>query len=152
MLLSQGHEEERYRAMLEKTLRLLQANLPRTIVNLVEVLNVEIAKDLNEGLLCSILHYALCPCAAFPKTAQNEADLKNLTNIYQQVVKNITTAGQFDTKDDFTVVDQPFFRNTYLPTKGSDEPDFSYVSPDCFHLSEKSHSIAATALWNNMVK
>ncbi|XP_055958926.1 phospholipase B1, membrane-associated isoform X2 [Patella vulgata] len=146
-----GHEAERYKAMLEKTLRLLQANLPRTIVNLVEVLNVEIAKDLNKGLACSIVHYALCPCAAFPKTAQDEADLRNLTNIYQQVVKGIATSGQFDTKDDFTVVDQPFFRNTYLPVKdGTDEPDFSFFSPDCFHLSEKGHSTAATALWNNM--
>lgn len=31
------------------------------------------------------------------------------------------------------------------------QPDLSYFSLDCVHLSEKTHSEMATALWNNMV-
>lgn len=30
-------------------------------------------------------------------------------------------------------------------------PDRSYFSPDCFHLSQKAHTLMARALWNNMV-
>lgn len=31
------------------------------------------------------------------------------------------------------------------------QPDRSYFSPDCFHLSQKAHTLMARALWNNMV-
>lgn len=30
-------------------------------------------------------------------------------------------------------------------------PDRSYFSPDCFHLSQRAHTLMARALWNNMV-
>lgn len=30
-------------------------------------------------------------------------------------------------------------------------PDRSYFSPDCFHLSQKAHTVMARSLWNNMV-
>lgn len=31
-------------------------------------------------------------------------------------------------------------------------PDRSYFSPDCFHLSQKAHTLMARSLWNNMVR
>jgi hypothetical protein len=37
-------------------LDILHAKLPRTLVNLVEPINVEIVKELNEGILCAALH------------------------------------------------------------------------------------------------
>lgn len=30
-------------------------------------------------------------------------------------------------------------------------PDRSFFSPDCFHLSQRAHTLMARALWNNMV-
>lgn len=30
-------------------------------------------------------------------------------------------------------------------------PDRSYFAPDCFHLSQKAHTLMARGLWNNMV-
>ncbi|KAK6186521.1 hypothetical protein SNE40_008546 [Patella caerulea] len=146
-----GHEAERYIATMEKTLQILQDNLPRTIVNVVEVLNANIVKKLNKGLICSVVHFFLCKCAAYPKNDVAEQELINMTRLYQTSLHDLAISGKFDTKDDFTVVDQPFFRNTYPPTKaGSDDLDLSYFVPDCFHLSSKGQSNTATALWNNM--
>ncbi|ESP02913.1 hypothetical protein LOTGIDRAFT_111011, partial [Lottia gigantea] len=139
---------ERYKSLLEKTIQILQDSLPRTIINLMEVLNVEITKDLNKGLFCSVIHFTLCGCASYPKNKQDEIDLRNVTRVYQNIVNDIATSGKFE-KDDFTVVDQPLFRNTYLPTVEG-EPDYSYFAPDCFHLSHKGQATAAVALWNNM--
>ncbi|ESP02914.1 hypothetical protein LOTGIDRAFT_111188, partial [Lottia gigantea] len=146
-----GHEAERYVAMLEKTLDTLRTNLPRTIVNVVEVLNVDIVRKLNKGLICTVVHFFLCKCAAFPKTDNDKAELRNMTRRYQTIVHELATSGKYDTTEDFTVVDQPFFRDTYVPRKpGTNDVDLSYFAPDCFHLSEMGHSNAAIALWNNM--
>ena len=37
-------------------LDILHAELPRTLVNLVEPLNIEMLRGLNQGLICSMLH------------------------------------------------------------------------------------------------
>ena len=80
---------------------------------------------------------------------------------------------KYDTKDDFTVVIQPFFLNVELPrdviihiylvyrqtinvdvssiTQENNTIDYSYFAPDCFHFSTKGHKEVAVALWNNMV-
>ena len=38
-----------------------------------------------------------------------------------------------------------------FPPSQDGRPDRSYFTPDCFHLSQKSQSLMARALWNNMV-
>ena len=43
-------------------LDLLHAELPRTLVNLAEPLNMEIVTELNKGLICSTLHLYVIVC------------------------------------------------------------------------------------------
>lgn len=50
------YSADRYRANLIAALNILQAELPRTLVNLVEPINIEIVTELNKGLICSLLH------------------------------------------------------------------------------------------------
>ena len=61
--------------------------------------------------LCSFL----CECAAFPKNQEAERDLVHETDLMQLAVDDIGTSGRYDTRDDFTVITQPFFNKTYLP-------------------------------------
>jgi phospholipase B1 len=68
---------------------------------------------------------------------------------YQQGLNDLVSRGRYDTRDDFTVVLQPFFVNAEIPQNGG-VPDSSYFAPDCFHLSIKGHTEAAKALWQNM--
>ena len=37
------------------------------------------------------------------------------THKYREVVRDLIESGRYDTKDDFTVVIQPFFSETYPP-------------------------------------
>lgn len=145
------YSADRYRANLIAALNILQAELPRTLVNLVEPINIEIVTELNKGLICSLLHLYLCDCAAFPKNKEAEEELIRIRGEYQEVVREIAASGMFDTRDDFTVVYQPFFKDTYPPDQDG-HPDYSFFAPDCFHLSAKAQQAASIALWNNMIE
>ncbi|CAF3934385.1 unnamed protein product [Rotaria sordida] len=129
--------------------RLYNANLPRTLINLVPVLNVTFAKQLKDGnIVCGLLQKSSCPCAAYP-TPEQEDILKEWIPGYQQGLFDLVNTHSYDSRDDFTVVVQPFFIHTELPEKNG-KIDYSYFAPDCFHLSAKGHAVAALSLWNNM--
>jgi len=94
--------------------------------------------------------------------------LDTLTKGYQKGVEDLIATGSYDTKDDFTVVLQPFMKLMKPPLKVRDEKinknktfsshqelfKFSISSlmdPDCFHFSTAGHQIAAIELWNCMM-
>lgn len=54
-------------------------------------------------------------------------------------------------RDDFTINIQPFTRKLEFPTING-ITDYSYMSFDCFHLSQKGYALATVALWNNMLQ
>lgn len=71
---------------------------------------------------------------------------------------------------EFTVNNQPFLINARFPTLPNGKTDFTYMSLDCFHLSQKGYArsnlfhkmslvvddsfffAASNALWNNMLE
>ncbi|CAF3422780.1 unnamed protein product [Rotaria sp. Silwood1] len=147
------HTPEQYLSYVRDTLdKLYEAPLPRTLVNLVLVLDVRGVKDLNSGgFVCQTLHKRTCPCAAFP----TEEEIKILDDYiprYHQILIDLVNSGRYDKRDDFTVVIQPFMAKTKIPLKNNGEIDFSYFAPDCFHFSGKGHAQAALSLWNNMLE
>ncbi|CAF1089174.1 unnamed protein product [Rotaria sordida] len=139
-----------YIGRVRETLELLyNANLPRTLINLVPVLDVRPVKELKNGhIVCEILRQFSCTCAAYP-TKEDAKILDRWIPLYQQGLVDLVNTGRYDGRDDFTVVVQPFFMETKPPQKNG-KIDHSYFSPDCFHFSGKGHSVAALSLWNNM--
>lgn len=53
---------------------------------------------------------------------------------------------------DFAVNVQTFSENVEFPTLPNGDADFTYLSADCFHFSQKGNALAANALWNNMLQ
>jgi len=142
----------RYAANVMSTLDKLHAALPRTFINLVEVLNVEIAQELADNLLCDVIHRYVCNCAANPASPAALEELVKVKDGYQQAMRSLVSSGRYDTRNDFTVVLQPFYKNTYLPRTANGDIDYSYFASDCFHHSEKGQEATGEALWNNMVE
>lgn len=147
-----AYSPQTYVKHIQDTLDYFHANFPKTFVNLVLVLNVTHVKEMNAGgLVCSLLHKNTCPCAAYPK-GNDSVILQQWLNDYKRLAVELVNSGRYDTRDDFTVVVQPFMANTPIPLDESGEIDYSYFAPDCFHFSAKGHSRSALALWNNMLE
>ncbi|XP_071996055.1 phospholipase B1, membrane-associated [Engystomops pustulosus] len=145
-----------YTNNIRRALDILHAQVPRAFVNLVEVMDIYPLREavLDKRVTCpSLITGMLCPCLLNVQTDTEELRmLKNTNNAYQHSLQHFIDSGRYDTREDFTVVLQPFFRHPQIPHLSTGEPDVSYLSPDCFHLSQKAHSQLARKLWNNMLE
>ncbi|EPQ13072.1 Phospholipase B1, membrane-associated [Myotis brandtii] len=150
-----------------KALDILHAEVPRAFVNLVKVLQIVNLRELyyEKKVYCPrLILRNLCPCVL--KYEDNSTELASLVELnkkYQERTHQLVEGGRYDTREDFTVVVQPFFEKVDLPKTpvkkartvekwGAQEglPDSSFFAPDCFHFSKKSHAHSGSALWNNM--
>ncbi|KAL8185593.1 UNVERIFIED_CONTAM: Lysophospholipase 1, partial [Gekko kuhli] len=94
-----------------------------------------------------------CSCILPIKDSSSELlMMSEAVKVYQSSIQKLVETGRYDTQEDFTVVLQPFLRNISLPLLQGGRPDISFFAPDCFHLSQKSHSQLSRALWNNMLQ
>ncbi len=127
-----------YVKFIAEGLDFLQANLPRTFVNLVQSVNITDIRSMNKHI-CAPLHRFLCRCGAYPADAAAEQQLQETIRGYHELTRELVASGRYDARDDFTVVLQPFFEKFGPPRKPNGVVDFSYWAPDCFHFSAKSH-------------
>lgn len=58
-----------------------------------------------------------CRCGAFP--GDNKDELKALVIQYQNGLEDLVDSGRYETRDDFTVVNQPFLSETKIPVNVS---------------------------------
>ncbi|XP_074720943.1 phospholipase B1, membrane-associated [Strix uralensis] len=150
------YSPENYTYNLQIALDILHREVPRAFVNLVTVLSIASLRELHasENNTCpKLLMRILCPCVIKPE--DNSSEFKKLVYFnrrYQERTRQLVESGRYDTTDDFTVVMQPFLMNVNMPKTQEGLPDSSYFAPDCFHFSQKAHSQAARALWNNMLE
>lgn len=78
------------------------------------------------------LHYIsvcslLCKCASFPASEVERQELILETVEYSESVLELLSDGKYDTREDFTVVAQPFFVNQRLPTTSVSLPTTRWV-------------------------
>ncbi|KAJ8727311.1 hypothetical protein PYW07_001430 [Mythimna separata] len=133
----------------------LHKHLPRTIVNLVPVLDVSVSIRVLRPMMCRLMHSLFCTC--FHRQGGNELyDLVRMARLYQKAEVALIDSGRYDSREDFTVVVQPFMRlfNAPLPPTAPLPLVIhqSYITHDCFHFSQKGHALAANLLWNNLLE
>ncbi|KAB1267226.1 Phospholipase B1; membrane-associated [Camelus dromedarius] len=150
------YSPENFVANIGKALDILHAEVPRAFVNLVKVLEIinlrELYQDKNVSCPRLILRN-LCPCVLkFDDNSTELAALIEANKKYQERTHELVESGQYDTREDFTVVVQPFFEKVDMPKTPEGLPDSSFFAPDCFHFSSKAHAHAASALWNSMLE
>nr|XP_033793551.1 phospholipase B1, membrane-associated [Geotrypetes seraphini] len=150
------HSPENYVNHLRAALDFLHTEVPRMFVNLISVLQITSLRDLYQDKRIScprLLLSSLCSCVVNP--TDNSTDLEKLTSFnrqYQEKTHQLVESGRYDTRDDFTVVVQPFLEKVNMPRTEEGMPDRSFFAPDCFHFSEKAHAQGARGLWNNMLE
>ncbi|XP_044515532.1 phospholipase B1, membrane-associated [Gracilinanus agilis] len=147
---------QNFTAHIGKTLDILHAEVPRAFVNLVTVLSIASLRELyqEENINCPrLILRSLCPCVL--KFQDNSTELTTLIELnkqYQEETHRLVDSGRYDTRDDFTVVLQPFLEQVPMPKTPEGLPDSSFFAPDCFHFHGKAHARVARALWNNMLE
>nr|XP_061806761.1 phospholipase B1, membrane-associated-like [Nerophis lumbriciformis] len=131
----------------------LYLEVPRLLVNLVEIMQIDILKQVKKNTLgCSLLQRTSCPCVINPTENSPEIeDIKQINLGYQTEIHNLISGSRYDGKEDFAVVLQPFLHNSFIPHIGEGEADTTFFSVDCFHISERAHAEMAIGLWNNML-
>ncbi|XP_051026632.1 phospholipase B1, membrane-associated [Acomys russatus] len=141
---------------IKKAMDILHAELPRTFVNMVQVIEIIALRELYKETQVScprLILRNLCPCVL--KFDDNSAELAALVERnrqYQKETEKLIESGRYDTRDDFTVVLQPFFENVAMPRTLEGLPDSSFFAPDCFHFNVKAHARSSIALWKNMLE
>ncbi|PKU48822.1 phospholipase membrane- hypothetical protein [Limosa lapponica baueri] len=128
--------------------------LPRVFVNVVEILEIsglrQIAASSSE---CALTAKNVCPCVLNPEENSSELEeIKRVNRDFQAEALQLINSGRYEEREDFTVVTQPFFRNTLLPLNSNGKPDLSFFAADCFHFSGRGYAEMAMALWNNMLE
>ncbi|XP_038128874.1 phospholipase B1, membrane-associated isoform X2 [Cyprinodon tularosa] len=139
---------------IKEALDILHAEVPRAIVNMVEMFNIiplrELHQDTSLGCPTWMVNI-ICPCVLKPLDGSQELQkLSDFNRAYQHHMRELIDSGRYDKHDNFSVILQPFFREVIVPRLEDGRPDRSYFAPDCFHLSQKSHTLMARSLWNNM--
>ncbi|XP_034169381.2 phospholipase B1, membrane-associated isoform X1 [Pangasianodon hypophthalmus] len=149
------YSPENFVKRIQVALDFLHSEVPRAIVNLVEPLHITPLRAMHQDstLGCPTwLVRILCSCVVSPEDGSEALqDLEDLNRAYQRVLRDLVESGRYDTHSNFTVVLQPFLRDIAVPMLDG-HPDRSFFSPDCFHLSQKAHTLMARALWNSMLE
>ncbi|XP_001654487.2 phospholipase B1, membrane-associated [Aedes aegypti] len=134
-------------------LRTFRDYLPRTFVNLVASPNVEVlTRFKGKPQQCVTMHVIECPCFLATRFSREKKRYIKLIEKWNLLQMDIANRKEFNNKPDFGVVFQPFIMNLTFPDDPNGNTDFSYMSLDCFHLSQKGYARASNALWNNMLE
>ncbi|XP_068199290.1 phospholipase B1, membrane-associated-like [Antennarius striatus] len=136
------------------SLDMLYKEVPRLLVNVVEVMQIDVLKTVKKNTIgCSLVPRTSCPCVISPVENSPELEeIKRINHKYQIEIQQLVSGDRYDGKEDFAVVLQPFLQTSFIPHIGEGEVDSSFFSVDCFHISERTHAEMAIALWNNMLE
>ncbi|KFV11665.1 Phospholipase B1, membrane-associated, partial [Tauraco erythrolophus] len=145
---------QQYVKHLQNALDIFYEELPRVFVNMVEILEISVLRQIAASSSeCALTAKNACPCFLNPEESSSELqEVKRVNRDFQAEALLLINSGRYEEREDFAVVMQPFFRNTLLPLDSNGEPDLSFFASDCLHFSERGYSEMAIALWNNMLE
>lgn len=91
----------------------------------------------NASELCRFLQkYLECFCLLGTQFEHKRSDFFEIIKKWQLIDEEVSFMPEFH-QNDFTVIFQPFLLDVDVPKINENQTDFSYMSQDCFHVSQK---------------
>nr|XP_023657986.1 phospholipase B1, membrane-associated-like [Paramormyrops kingsleyae] len=133
-----------------EALDMLKDEVPRLIVNVVQILSMEPLRQVKRPTLGCQLQRSFCSCLVLPSDGSPELqEVVELNVEFQRRLEQLLYSDRYF-KHDFAVVLQPYLTKAQPARKPDGKLDLSFFAPDCFHFSIKGHEELAKGLWNNM--
>ncbi|XP_026673230.1 phospholipase B1, membrane-associated-like isoform X2 [Ceratina calcarata] len=145
---------EDHKTDLLATLRILRDNLPKTFVTIHLPPHLKALVDTREGrdsLNCYITTTIECSCLFALQFRDQRPEYYEIMRRWQDLEEEVAEYPEFH-REDFTVVALPVLKNSMIPLAEDGYSDMSYLSSDCFHISQKSNARYANGLWNNLLE
>ncbi|XP_018404144.1 PREDICTED: phospholipase B1, membrane-associated-like, partial [Cyphomyrmex costatus] len=145
---------ENHKADLLQTLRILKDNLPRTFVALIPPPHLKNLVDTRKGrssFKCFITTDIECSCMFGFVFQRYKSMYYDIMRQWQMLDMEIADYSEFQ-RDDFIVVAQPILLDVTVPLTSDGYTDMTYLSSDCFHISQKANARFANGLWNNLLE
>ncbi|XP_074548146.1 phospholipase B1, membrane-associated-like [Halichoeres trimaculatus] len=133
-----------------EALDMMMSEIPRTIVNVVQILQMKPLREVQKPSLGCQLQKRFCSCLVQPE--DDSSELKELVEInyeFQRRLEKILDSNRYFKKD-FAVILQPYLEEAEPPRLPDGTIDLSFFTADCFHFTVKGHEELAKGLWNNM--
>lgn len=89
--------------------------------------------------VCELTHLASCPCLIGSTYRNNRVQYFEFMRRWQLADIEVSNESEFDTNE-FTVVPLMYTLNYTFPRTSSGDIDYSFLSEDCFHLSQKGNA------------
>jgi len=144
-------DPDEFEKHLTNTLNNVRKELPRTLVQIAEMFNLSQVYDLSlKSSVCKDIHRAVfieCDCVFAPGASKTRQEIDEYAQLYNERSRKVAAYFQSLNDPQFTVVTQPFGRDTSLATFPID----ALSTLDCFHPSLSTHQAMAINLWNNML-
>ncbi|XP_015436568.1 PREDICTED: phospholipase B1, membrane-associated-like isoform X2 [Dufourea novaeangliae] len=145
---------EEHKADIIKTLEILRDNLPRTLVILILPPHLSALVNAQQGrdsLRCYLFTTTACPCLIALQHRPLRQLYYEINRRWQKLEEEVADYPEFH-RDDFTVVTLPALTRVTIPLLEDGYADLSYLSYDCFHVSQKTNALYGNSLWNNLVE
>ncbi|XP_035736603.1 phospholipase B1, membrane-associated-like [Vespa mandarinia] len=137
-----------------ETLRILRDNVPRVFVSLIPPPQLKTLVDVNynekPSIWCDLMTDLECPCLFGLRYRDKRQEYYNIIKRWQDTDIKISNYSEFQ-KDDFVVVAQPILTNITLLSNKKNNNRNSYLTVDCFHITQKTNSLYGTTLWNSLI-
>ncbi|XP_018359808.1 PREDICTED: phospholipase B1, membrane-associated-like isoform X1 [Trachymyrmex cornetzi] len=145
---------ENHKVDLLQVLRILRDNLPRTFVALIPPPHLKNLVDTRKGrpsFKCFVTTDIECSCMFGLAFQRYKSMYYDIMLQWQMLEMEIADYPEFQ-RNDFVVVAQPILMNISIPLASDGYTDMTYLSSDCFHISQKTNARFANGLWNNLLE
>lgn len=94
----------------------------------------------NKSAECQAIHHFECPCVFGLKFQNSHKKIIKIYESWKNMLAKIVNRDEFNNQN-FTVNLQPFIDKFDFPVTNDGSTDFTFMSEDCFHLSQKGYAL-----------